>query len=162
MTVRTTRSTGSGRRRRQRHRRRNPGLGQAVRPIVGADLKGFVDQLLHKDPKYDGLEGIAVYNPAAIGGAGVKLALQVLSGQTPTTTTLQRTTADGVQHDVKVVLLPEPEAYPNDTPEGMQRLSEIAIENLNVLWPVSWYINGWTDYTLDQVLLPQGCVPASP
>ena len=93
---------------------------QAVRPDRWRRPEGFVDQLLHKDPKYDGLEGIAVYNPAAIGGAGVKLALQVLSGQTPTTTTLQRTTADGVQHDVKVVLLPEPEAYPNDTPEGMQ------------------------------------------
>ena len=60
------------------------------------------------------------------------------------------------------VLLPVPEAYANDTPEGMQKLSEIAIENLNVLWPVSWYINGWTDYTFDQMLrLPAARVRAN-
>jgi len=125
-------------------------------PIVGADLKGFVEQLLHLDPKYDGLEGIAVYNPASIGGAGVKLAIEVLNGETPETTTIKRTTADGVEHDIKVVLLPPPEAYPNDTADGMAKLQEIDVEGLNVLWPVSWYINGWTDYSLDQMLACKG------
>jgi ribose transport system substrate-binding protein len=74
--------------------------GKDFVPIVGADLKGFVEQLLHLDTKYDGLEGIAVYNPAAIGGAGVKLALDALNGTTHETTTLKRTTADGVEHDI--------------------------------------------------------------
>lgn len=129
--------------------------GKPFVPIVGADLKGFVDQLLHKDPKYDGLEGIAVYNPAAIGGAGVKLAIDVLNGETPETTTIQRTT-NGVEQDIEVVLLPVPEAYPNDTAEGMAKLEAIAIEDLNVLWPVSWSINGWTDYTFEQMLACKG------
>jgi ribose transport system substrate-binding protein len=61
--------------------------GKPFVPVVGADLKGFVEQLLNKKTdsnpngdKYTGLQGIAVYNPASIGGAGVNLALQVLNG----------------------------------------------------------------------------------
>lgn len=130
--------------------------GKPFVPVVGADLKGFVEQLLHKDPKYNGLEGIAVYNPASIGGAGVSLALKVLNGETPATTTIQRTTADGVEHDIKVVLLPVPEAYANDTADGMAKLAQIDVDGLNVLWPVSWSIAGWTDYTLDQMLTCKG------
>ena len=44
-------------------------------PIVGADLKGFVTRCSTRRP-YPGLEGIAGYNPAAVGGAGVTLALE--------------------------------------------------------------------------------------
>jgi ribose transport system substrate-binding protein len=130
--------------------------GKPFVPIVGADLKGFVEQLLHLDPKYEGLEGIAVYNPAAIGGAGVKLALDALNGTTHETTTLKRTTADGVEHDIQIVLLPEPEAYDNTTDAGRAKLAEINVDGLNVLWPVSWYIDGWTDYTLDDMLACKG------
>jgi len=130
--------------------------GKPFVPVVGADLKGFVEQLLHRDPKYNGLEGIAVYNPASIGGAGVNLALKVLNGETPATTTIKRTTADGVEHDIKVVLLPVPEAYANDTADGMAKLAQIDVDGLNVLWPVSWSITGWTDYTLDQMLACKG------
>ena len=130
--------------------------GKPFVPIVGADLKGFVEQLLHKDPKYNGLEGIAVYNPAAIGGAGVRLAIESLNGESFETQTFTRTTADGVDHQIKAVVLPEPLSYANDTPDGMQKLAEIDVEGLNVLWPVSWYINGWTDYTLDQMLACKG------
>jgi ribose transport system substrate-binding protein len=130
--------------------------GKPFVPVVGADLKGFVEQLLHKDPKYNGLEGIAVYNPASIGGAGVNLALKVLNGESPATTTIKRTTADGVEHDIKVVLLPVPEAYANDTADGMAKLEQINVAGLNVLWPVSWSITGWTDYTLDQMLACKG------
>jgi len=39
-------------------------------PIVGADLKAFVGYLLNKDGQHEGLKGIAVYTPAAVGGAG--------------------------------------------------------------------------------------------
>ena len=53
-------------------------------PIVGADLGGFVNQLL--DPVgYPGLKGVAVTNTAAVGGAGVTLALKILNGETVTT-----------------------------------------------------------------------------
>jgi len=130
--------------------------GKDFVPIVGADLKGFVEQLLNLSGDYEGLEGLAVYNPAAIGGAGVKLALDALNGIEHETTTLKRTTADGVEHDIKVTLLPVPEAYDNTTAEGRAKLQEIDVEGLNVLWPVSWYIDGWTDYTLDQMLACKG------
>ncbi len=130
--------------------------GKPFVPIVGADLKGFVEQLLHLDPIYEGLEGIAVYNPAAIGGAGVRLAIQALNGEDFDTTTFTRTTADGVDHEIEAVVLPEPEAYDNVTDEGLAKLAEINVEGLNVLWPVSWYITGWTDYTLDEMLACKG------
>ena len=53
-------------------------------PIVDADLGGFVTQLL--DPtNFPGLEGAAVTNTAAVGGAGVTLALKLLNGETVTT-----------------------------------------------------------------------------
>ena len=48
-------------------------------PIVGADNAGFVEQLL----EVDGLVGAAVTNSAAVGGAGVTLALQILNGEEP-------------------------------------------------------------------------------
>ena len=48
-------------------------------PIVGADNAGFVQQLL----EVDGLVGAAVTNSAAVGGAGVTLALQILNGEEP-------------------------------------------------------------------------------
>jgi len=131
--------------------------GKEFVPIVGADLKGFVEQLLHRDAKYEGLEGIAVYNPAAIGGAGVKLAIQALNGEEFETTPFTRTTEDGVEHEIEAVVLPEPEAYANDTEDGRAQLEDIFIEDLNVLWPVSWSIPGWSDYTLEQVLPPAGC-----
>ncbi len=50
-------------------------------PIVDADIGGFVAQLL--DPTgFPGLEGAAVTNTAAVGGAGVNLALKLLNGET--------------------------------------------------------------------------------
>jgi ribose transport system substrate-binding protein len=54
------------------------------------------------------------------------------------------------------VLLPKPEAYDNTTDEGRAKLAEINVDGLNVLWPVSWYIDGWTDYTLDEMLACKG------
>ncbi|HSS35226.1 MAG TPA: substrate-binding domain-containing protein [Patescibacteria group bacterium] len=125
-------------------------------PIVGADLKGFVEMLLNKDGGYDGLKGLAVYNPAAIGGAGMKLALQALNGET--IQSQEKTVKDSQGNDVKIkaIFLPPPEAYDNTTPEGLAKLKEIDVQGLNNLWPVSWYINGWTDYTIDQMLACKG------
>jgi ribose transport system substrate-binding protein len=125
-------------------------------PIVGADLKGFVEQLLNVSGDYEGLEGIAVYNPAAVGGAGVKLALDVLNGNEPETTTVTRTDSEGNEVDISAVFLPVPEAYANDTEEGKAKLEEINVEGLNNLWPVSWYIDGWTDYSFDEMIACKG------
>ena len=55
-------------------------------PIADADVGGFVTQLL--DPvKFPGLKGAAVTNTAAVGGAGITLALKLLNGETVTTST---------------------------------------------------------------------------
>jgi hypothetical protein len=38
----------------------------------------------------------------------------------------------------------------------MAKLAQIDVDGLNVLWPVSWKISGWTDYSLDQMLACKG------
>jgi len=137
--------------------------GKPFVPIVGADLKGFVEQLLNKKTdtnpdgtKYEGLTGIAVYNPAAVGGAGVKLAAEVLNGETPETTSVDRTDSQGNPVKVNAVFLPIPEAYDNVSEEGKAKLAEIDVDGLDNLWPVSWYINGMTDYSFEQMQACKG------
>jgi ribose transport system substrate-binding protein len=120
--------------------------GKPFVPIVGADLKGFVDRLLNVAGTYEGLTGIAVYNPASVGGAGVELALRALNGEDipSETRTLQDSAGNDV--DIEAVFLPEPLSYENVTPEGQTALAEISDVDLDPLWPVSWQIEGWTDY----------------
>jgi ribose transport system substrate-binding protein len=130
--------------------------GKPYVPIVGADLKGFVEMLLNKDGGFDGLKGLAVYNPAAIGGAGVKLALQALNGDPIDSKDVTVKDSTGKDVQIKAIFLPEPEAYDNTTDEGKAKLQEIDVEGLNNLWPVSWYINSWTDYDIDQMLACKG------
>jgi ribose transport system substrate-binding protein len=131
--------------------------GKPFVPIVGADLRAFVEQLLNVSGNYEGLEGIAVYNPAAVGGAGVELALRALNDEPIESETRTLEDADGNEFQIEAVFLPEPEAYANDTPEGIARLEEINVPELDPLWPVSWQIEGWTDYTFEQMLPPEGC-----
>ena len=50
------------------------------------------------------------------------------------------------------MLLPEPPAYDNVSAEGKAKLQEINVPEIDPLYPVSWYIDGLTDYTLDQML----------
>ncbi len=52
--------------------------GKPFVPVVGADRGGFVNQLLD-ETGFEGLEGAAVTNTAAVGGAGVALALKLLN-----------------------------------------------------------------------------------
>lgn len=131
--------------------------GKPYVPIVGADLKLFVGYLLNKDGKHDGLKGIAVYNPAAVGGAGVALALKALNGED--TGAVTKTVKDNAGNDVDIqaVFLPTPEAYDNVSDAGKAKLAEIYNPDLQDLWPVSWYIDGWTDYTFEQMNPPNGC-----
>jgi ribose transport system substrate-binding protein len=121
-------------------------------PIVGADLKGFVEMLLNKNGGYDGLKGLAVYNPAAIGGAGLNLALKALNGEQIDSKDVTVKDSTGADKQIKAIFLPTPEAYDNTTDAGKAKLQEIDVEGLNNLWPVSWYIKGWTDYSIDQML----------
>jgi ribose transport system substrate-binding protein len=130
--------------------------GEPFVPIVGADLRAFVEQLLNVSGNYEGLEGIAVYNPAAVGGAGVELALRVLNGEDVETTTRTLQDSAGNDVDISAVFLPEPQAYDNATDEGKASLEEINVPELDPLWPVSWEIEGWTDYTFDEMKACKG------
>jgi ribose transport system substrate-binding protein len=104
-------------------------------PIVGADNAGFVQQLLNED----GLVGAAVTNPASVGGAGVELALRILNGEAPE------------EHAVTV----EPELFENSTDEGRTALEE-ASKDLDPLWPLGLTIEGWTDYSIDEIIACKG------
>jgi ribose transport system substrate-binding protein len=60
-------------------------------PVVGADNNAFVGQLLTEEE--NGLTGVAVTNPPAIGGVGTAIAIQALTGENP---------------DRETILTPEP------------------------------------------------------
>lgn len=105
-------------------------------PIVGADNAGFVQQLL----EVDGLVGAAVTNSAAVGGAGVTLALQILNGEEPT----------------ERITLTEPQIWSNDTEEGIALLEEANDPDLDPLWPLQYTLEGWTDYTKDEIIACEG------
>ena len=101
-------------------------------PVVGADNAGFVQQLL----EVEGLEGAAVTNPASVGGAGVTLALQILNGEAP---------------DDPAVLV-DPVVWENTSEEGIATLTEANDPDIDETWPLGITIDGWTDYTKDDIL----------
>jgi ribose transport system substrate-binding protein len=105
-------------------------------PIVGADNAGFVQQLL----EVEGLVGAAVTNPASVGGAGVTLATQILSGDPP---------------EEKAVLM-EPQLWANNTEEGMAALEEANDPDIDATWPLGISIPDWTTYTKEEILACEG------
>jgi ribose transport system substrate-binding protein len=111
-------------------------------PIVGADLGAFVTQLLDTEG-FAGLEGSAVTNTAAVGGAGVNLALKLLNGETV------ETAADAPQ--ANTVLL-DPVLADNTTDEGRSTLESWQVDGLDPLWPLGLTIEGWTTYTPEQAV----------
>ncbi len=115
-------------------------------PIADADVGGFVTQLL--DPtNFPGLKGAAVTNTAAVGGAGVTLALKLLSGQTVTTS------PDAPQ--ANTVLL-DPVLVDNLTDAGKAQLKAWqSVPGMDPLWPLSLSIDGWTTY--DPNTVPSSC-----
>jgi ribose transport system substrate-binding protein len=115
-------------------------------PIVGADLGAFVAQLLDPDG-YPGLEGAAVTNTAAVGGAGVGLALKLLNGETV------ETNPDATQPNT--VLL-KPVLADNVTDEGKALLASWQVDGLDPLWPLGLQIEGYTTYTGEQAVACAG------
>lgn len=110
--------------------------GAPLVPIVGADNAGFVAQL----SSVEGLQGAAVTNPGSVGGAGVALAIQILDGKMPAEKTV----------------LVDPALWENVTEEGRAKLAAVANPNLSPEWPVSVSIEGWTTYTMDQIIACKG------
>lgn len=116
-------------------------------PIVGADLGAFVTQLT--DPtNYPGLEGAAVTNTAAVGGAGVALALKLLNGETVAT--------DATASQPNTVLL-KPVILDNTTDAGKTALKAWqSVPGLDPTWPLGIQIDGYTSYTPQQAIACKG------
>jgi len=121
--------------------------GKPYVPIVGADLGAFVKQLL--DPAgYPGLKGAAVTNTAAVGGAGVNLALRLLNGQT--------VTADPSAPQPNTILL-KPVLAENVTDAGKATLTSWqTVPGLNPTWPLGIQIPDWTTFTPAQAVACKG------
>lgn len=111
-------------------------------PIVGADRGGFVTQLLDEEG-YPGLEGAAVTNTAAVGGAGIGLALKLLNGETVQT--------DPTAPKPNTVLL-VPVVAADDSEEGRTTLQSWLVDGLDPTWPLGLQIEGFTTYTPQQAI----------
>ena len=115
-------------------------------PIVGADLGAFVKQLL--DPAgYPDLKGVAVTNTAAVGGAGVGLALKLLAGETVAT--------DPSASQPNTVLL-VPVAAENTSDAGKALLQSWQVDGLDPNWPLGLQVEGYTTYTPEQAVACKG------
>ncbi len=115
-------------------------------PIVGADLGAFVAQLLNPTD-YPELQGVAVTNTAAVGGAGVGLALKLLNGESVTT--------DPSATQPNTVLL-TPVAADNVTDAGKALLASWQVDGLDPNWPLGLQIEGFTTYTPEQAVACKG------
>jgi len=120
--------------------------GKKFVPVVGADRGGFVTALLD-ETGYAGLEGAAVTNTAAVGGAGITLALKLLAGEKV------ETDASAPQPNT-VLLVPVVAADDNDA--GRTTLESWLVEGLDPLWPLGLTIEGWTTYTPEQAIACKG------
>jgi ribose transport system substrate-binding protein len=117
--------------------------GKEFKPIVGADLGAFVAQLLTEE----GLTGAAVTNTAAVGGAGVALALKLLNGETVET--------DPDASQPNTVLL-DPVVAENTSDDGKALLESWQVDGLDPLWPLGLEIEGYTTYTPEQAVACKG------
>ena len=120
--------------------------GKDFVPVVGADLGAFVKQLLDTE-NYPGLKGAAVTNTAAVGGAGVGLALKILNGETIET--------DPSASQPNTVLL-DPVLADNTSEDGKTLLKSWQVDGLDPLWPLGLQIEGYTDYTPEQAVACKG------
>lgn len=120
--------------------------GKPFHPLVGTDRGGSVTKFLD-DAGYPGLDGAAVTNTAAVGGAGVALALKLLNGETvavdPTATTPNTVLLDPVLAD-------------DSTDAGKAELQSWLVDGLDPSWPLGLQIEGYTHYTPEQAIACKG------
>jgi ribose transport system substrate-binding protein len=115
-------------------------------PIADADVGGFVTQMLDTT-NFSGLKGAAVTNTAAVGGAGITMALKLLNGDTVTP-------SSGAPQPNTVLL--DPVLVDNLTPDGQAKLKAWqSVPGMDPLWPLSLSIDGWTTY--DPNTVPATC-----
>jgi ribose transport system substrate-binding protein len=120
--------------------------GKKFIPLVGTDRGGSVTKFL--DPtNYPGLDGAAVTNTAAVGGAGVALALKLLNGETVKT--------DPTAAQPNTVLL-DPVLADNQTDAGKATLQSWLVSGLDPTWPLGLKVEGYTHYTPEQAIACKG------
>ena len=120
--------------------------GKKFIPLVGTDRGGSVTKFL--DPtNYPGLDGAAVTNTAAVGGAGVALALKLLNGETVQT--------DPNAAQPNTVLL-DPVLADNQTDAGKATLQSWLVDGLDPSWPLGLKVEGYTHYTPEQAIACKG------
>ena len=120
--------------------------GKKFVPLVGTDRGGSVEKFLD-DTNYPGLDGAAVTNTAAVGGAGLALALKLLNGETVTT--------DPSAAHPNTVLL-DPVLADDQTDAGKAELQSWLVDGLDPSWPLGLEIEGYTHYTPEQAIACKG------
>jgi ribose transport system substrate-binding protein len=120
--------------------------GKKFVPLVGTDRGGSVSKFLD-DTGYPGLDGAAVTNTAAVGGAGVALALKVLNGETIAT--------DPSAATPNTALL-VPVLADDQTDAGKATLQSWLVDGLDPSWPLGLEIEGYTHYTPEQAIACKG------
>lgn len=111
--------------------------GKPFVPVVGADNNAFIGQLINW--KDNGLTGVAVTNPPAVGGAGLAVALDVLEGK---------------QHPHVIKLTPE--AWSNTTDAGLAQLKAVQNPKLDPYYSVATEVKPYTSYTPAQIIACEG------
>jgi ribose transport system substrate-binding protein len=120
--------------------------GKKFIPLVGTDRGGSVTKFL--DPTgYPGLDGAAVTNTAAVGGAGVALAIKLLNGEAVQT--------DPSAAQPNTVLL-DPVLADNLTDAGKATLQSWLVSGLDPSWPLGLKVEGYTHYTPEQAIACKG------
>jgi ribose transport system substrate-binding protein len=120
--------------------------GKKFIPLVGTDRGGSVTKFLD-DTNYPGLDGAAVTNTAAVGGAGVALALKLLNGEAITT--------DPAAAQPNTVLL-DPVLADDQTDAGKAELQSWLVDGLDPAWPLGLKVEGYTHYTPEQAIACKG------
>ena len=109
--------------------------GKPFVPVVGADNNGFIGQLI--DMKAQGVSGVAVSNPPAVGAAGLGLALAVLEKKNP-------------PHVVKIT----PTVWDND--KDTATLKAAYNPKLDPYYSDKIDIPPYTSFTMDQLIACKG------
>jgi ribose transport system substrate-binding protein len=120
--------------------------GKKFVPLVGTDRGGSVSKFLD-DTNYPGLDGAAVTNTAAVGGAGVSLALKLLNGETVDTD------PSAAQPNTALLV---PVLADDQTDAGKAELQSWLVDGLDPSWPLGLEIEGYTHYTPEQAIACKG------
>jgi ribose transport system substrate-binding protein len=107
-------------------------------PIVGGDGGAYVSQLLSTE----GLEGAAVTDTPAVGGAALRLGLRAHAGDPPAA-------------ELQTL---EPQRWDNLTDAGRAALTTANDPSIELGWPLDLSAPGWTEATVDDVV---GCGKAT-